>query len=84
MTEKRIIVLGTIQVPEVGEVLAFDLPQDIDPAMITEALEKLEADRAAAALAETKKLRAMFLQPPADKKADDTPDDTPEDKPHDG
>ena len=64
MTEKRTIVLGTIQVPEPGESIAFDLPTDLDPAKITEALEKLEADRAAAALAESKRLRQMFLTPP--------------------
>ena len=61
MSETRIIFLGTIQIPEAGEVLAFDLPGDLDPEQITAALEKLEADRAAAALAETKKLREMFL-----------------------
>ena len=60
MTEKRIIVLGTIQIPEVGESIAFDLPADLDPEQITAALEKLEADRAAAALAETKRIRELF------------------------
>jgi hypothetical protein len=75
MTEKRTIVLGTIQVPEPGESIAFNLPTDLDPAKITEALEKLEADRAAAALAETKKLREMFLP--------ESGADKPEDKPHD-
>ena len=76
MTEKRIIILGTIQIPEVGESIAFDLPKDLDPTKITEALEKLEADRVAAALVESEKLRKMFLPPPPeDEKADEKIDE---------
>ena len=70
MTEKRIIVLGTIQIPEVGESIAFDLPANATPEQITEALERLEAKRAADALIESERLRRMFL-PPEGEKADD-------------
>jgi hypothetical protein len=61
MTEKRIIVLGTIQIPEVGESIAFDLPSDLDPAKVTEALEKLEADRAVSALRRRPLARALCM-----------------------
>jgi hypothetical protein len=73
MSEPRKIYLGTIQVPEPGESIAFDLPADLDPEQITAALEKLEADRAATALAESKKLHQMFLPPEGDDKAEDKP-----------
>jgi hypothetical protein len=78
MTEKRIIVLGTIQIPELGESIAFDLPKDLDPAKITEALEKLEADRAAAAHAESEKLRKMFLTPTGEDEPENKPKDEPQ------
>lgn len=44
MTEPHKIILGTVQVPEPGVSIAFDLPADLDPAKVTEALEKLEAE----------------------------------------
>jgi hypothetical protein len=58
---KRIIVLGTVTLPEDGQAVAFDIPRNASAEEITAALERVEAQQAAAALAETKKLREMFL-----------------------
>jgi hypothetical protein len=57
---KRVIVLGTVTV-EPGEAIAFDIPLDASAEEIAAALAKHEADKAAAQVAESKKLRAMFL-----------------------
>jgi hypothetical protein len=58
---KRVIVLGTVSLPEEGETVAFNFPADLDPEAISAELERVEAKRAADALAETRRLHQMFL-----------------------
>ena len=60
MTEPRKIFLGTVTV-EGGASAAFDIPDNLDPEEIRAILERVEAKRAADALAESKRLRALFL-----------------------
>jgi hypothetical protein len=54
------IYLGTISIPDVDESLAFSIPPNATAEEITAALEKLEADRAAAQLAESRRIAALF------------------------
>jgi hypothetical protein len=65
--EKRITYLGTITT-EPDEAIAFNIPADASAEEIAAALAKHEADKAAAQVAESKRLRALFL---TDEKVDD-------------
>jgi hypothetical protein len=59
MSETKIIVLGTVSI-EPGEVVHFDIPPDASAAEITAAILRANAEKAAAQVAETKKLRELF------------------------
>ena len=71
MSEKRIIVLGTVQVEDGGRLVLPAIDLNADPAAITAALEEAEAAHAADRVEETKRLRTMFL--PADAPLEDKP-----------
>jgi hypothetical protein len=73
----KLIFLGSVSV-EPDTAIAFDIPLNASPEQITAALEKLEADRAAAALAESEKLRKMFLSPPPEAEAEKNDEDKPQ------
>jgi hypothetical protein len=66
MTEPRRIYLGTVTLDEPGEVLALNIPADLDADAIKAVLEAVEAEKVAAAARETAKLRAIFLEGGAD------------------
>jgi hypothetical protein len=59
MTETKITVLGTVTV-EPDTAVAFSIPLDASPETIAAALVAAEEERAAAQLAESKKLRELF------------------------
>jgi hypothetical protein len=67
----NLIPLGTVTI-EAGAMPFFSIPATASPAEITKALEKLEADRVAAEIAETERLRELFPLV-EDAKADEAP-----------
>jgi hypothetical protein len=68
MSEPRKIFLGTVSI-EPGEVVAFDIPENLTPDEIAERLRRVEDAKQAAAVAETARLRQMFLKDGGDEKA---------------
>jgi hypothetical protein len=65
-TEPKITVLGVVTL-EPGQALAFDIPLNASAEEIAAGLAAAEEAKAAAALAETKRLREIFLR---DERAD--------------
>jgi hypothetical protein len=61
MTEKKVIVLGTVTI-EPDTAVAFSIPPDLDPDAIAAALVAAEEERAAAQAHETARLREIFLK----------------------
>jgi hypothetical protein len=62
MTEPRRIYLGTVTLDEPGEVLALNIPADLDADAIKAVLERANAERVEAAVRESAKLREIFLE----------------------
>jgi hypothetical protein len=60
--EPRPIFLGTIDAGDSGETIIFTVPLDADAATIAAAIERANAERAAAAARESKRLREIFLE----------------------
>jgi hypothetical protein len=58
---KRITYLGTIDIIEPSESIAFDLPPDASPATIADAIHRANAERAEAQARESRELRQLFL-----------------------
>jgi hypothetical protein len=56
----KLIVLGSVTIDD-GVSPAFDIPDNLSPDEIRAILERVEAKRAADAVEETRRLRAMFL-----------------------
>jgi hypothetical protein len=71
LTEKRVVVLGTVQVEDGGRLVLPAIDLNADPAAITAALEEAEAERFEAQKSESAALANMFL--PADKPIEDKP-----------
>jgi hypothetical protein len=58
---KRMIVLGSVIVPDDGATVAFSIPDNLAPDEIRAILERVEAKRAADAAIETARLHQLFL-----------------------
>jgi hypothetical protein len=62
MTERKITYLGTITTLEPGEKIALDVPLDADAARIAAAIGAANAERVAAQVRESRRLRRIFLE----------------------
>jgi hypothetical protein len=59
--ERRVTLLGVVTVEDGEAIPVFDLP-DADPDVLAKAIAEAEAEKAQRKLAESAKLRAMFLK----------------------
>jgi hypothetical protein len=62
MSEPHITFLGTIDLSDGAKTIALDIPADADAATIVKAIAQAEAEKIAAAVHETERLRAIFLE----------------------
>jgi hypothetical protein len=64
--ERRVTLLGVVTVEEGEAIPVFDIPLDADPDVLAKAILQAEEEKAQRKLAESEKIRAMFLNDSAD------------------